>query len=115
MNGADNRKTFAGKLLAEGFGTSIQHIALASDDIFATARALTALGFQALPISRNYYDDLGARFGLEPEFPMRSGQRAFFMIATRTANTSRSTVAPSARASFSRSSSGAAPRADRAP
>ncbi len=68
MNGADNRKTFAGKFLAEGFGTSIQHIAFSTDDIFATAQALHARGFQALPISRNYYDDLEARFGLEPEF-----------------------------------------------
>lgn len=68
MNGADNRKTFAGKFLAEGFGTSIQHIAFATDDIFATAKALHARGFHALPISRNYYDDLEARFGLEPEF-----------------------------------------------
>jgi 4-hydroxyphenylpyruvate dioxygenase len=68
MNGADNRKTFAGKFLAEGFGTSIQHIAFATDDIFATAARLNELGFQALPISRNYYDDLEARFGLEPEF-----------------------------------------------
>lgn len=68
MNGADNRKTFAGKFLAEGFGTSIQHIAFSTDDIFATARALHDRGFRALPISRNYYDDLEARFGLEPEF-----------------------------------------------
>lgn len=67
MNGADNRKTFAGKFLAEGFGTSIQHIAFSTDDIFATARALHDRGFRALPISRNYYDDLEARFGLEPE------------------------------------------------
>ncbi len=68
MNGADNRKTFAGKFLAEGFGTSIQHIALATNDIFATAKALKANGFQALPISRNYYEDLEARFGLQPDF-----------------------------------------------
>lgn len=67
MNGADNRKTFAGKFLAEGFGTSIQHIAFSSNDIFATAKALQQRGFRALPISRNYYDDLEARFGLEPE------------------------------------------------
>ena len=68
MNGADSRKTFAGKFLAEGFGSSIQHIAFATNDIFATAERLKTLGFQALPISRNYYDDLEARFGLEPDF-----------------------------------------------
>ena len=68
LNGAENRKTFAGNFLAEGFGSSIQHLAFASDDIFETARVLAALGFQALPISRNYYDDLEARFGLDPDF-----------------------------------------------
>ncbi|MCM2293119.1 sugar phosphate isomerase/epimerase and 4-hydroxyphenylpyruvate domain-containing protein [Allorhizobium sp. BGMRC 0089] len=71
MNGADNRKTFAGKFLAEGFGTSIQHIAFETRDIFATAEALEKRGFQPLPISRNYYDDLEARLGLEPDFSDR--------------------------------------------
>ncbi len=68
MNGAENRKTFAGKFLAEGFGSGIQHLAFSTDDIFATAQALKQRGFQALPISRNYYDDLEARFGLDPDF-----------------------------------------------
>ncbi len=68
LNGADNSKTVAGKFLAEGFGTSIQHIALESDDIFKTAVQLKAHGFAALPIGRNYYDDLEARFGISPEF-----------------------------------------------
>ncbi|HBF29393.1 bifunctional sugar phosphate isomerase/epimerase/4-hydroxyphenylpyruvate dioxygenase family protein [Rhizobium sp.] len=67
MNGAENRKTFAGKFLAEGFGSGIQHLAFTTDDIFATAKALRQRGFQALPISRNYYDDLEARFGLDPD------------------------------------------------
>ncbi|MFB9910123.1 bifunctional sugar phosphate isomerase/epimerase/4-hydroxyphenylpyruvate dioxygenase family protein [Rhizobium paknamense] len=94
MNGADNRKTFAGKFLAEGFGTSIQHIAFASEDIFATARALNARGFEALPISCNYYEDLEARFGLEPEFSDalrassilydRDEQGEYFQIFSRT-------------------------------
>ncbi|MBB4952204.1 4-hydroxyphenylpyruvate dioxygenase [Agrobacterium vitis] len=68
MNGAENRKTFAGKFLAEGFGSGIQHLAFTTEDIFATATALKHKGFQALPISRNYYDDLEARFGLDPDF-----------------------------------------------
>jgi 4-hydroxyphenylpyruvate dioxygenase len=68
MNGAENRKTFAGKFLAEGFGSGIQHLAFTTDDIFATASALKSRNFQALPISRNYYDDLEARFGLDPDF-----------------------------------------------
>jgi len=65
LNGAENRKTLAGHFIAESFGSSVQHLAFACDDIFATAARLQALGFQALNISRNYYDDLEARFGLD--------------------------------------------------
>ena len=68
LNGADNRKTIAGRFLAESFGSGIQHLAFVSDDIFKTAEALASLGFTSLPVSRNYYDDLEARFGLDPEF-----------------------------------------------
>ncbi|MDK1378235.1 MULTISPECIES: sugar phosphate isomerase/epimerase and 4-hydroxyphenylpyruvate domain-containing protein [unclassified Sinorhizobium] len=71
MNGVDNRKTFAGKFLAEGYGTSIQHVAFATEDIFETTRILKTKGFQPLPISPNYYDDLQARFDLEPAFSDR--------------------------------------------
>jgi 4-hydroxyphenylpyruvate dioxygenase len=43
----------------------VQHLAFASTDIFATARAMQGLGFEALGIQPNYYDDLAARFGLD--------------------------------------------------
>ncbi len=67
LNGAENRRTLAGHFLAESFGSAVQHIAFGCDDIFATASSLKANGFRALSISPNYYDDLEARFGLEPE------------------------------------------------
>lgn len=67
LNGAENRRTFAGRFVAESFGSSIQHLALATDDIMATAARLQALGFEPLDISANYYDDLAARFGLAAE------------------------------------------------
>ncbi|MCM2476337.1 sugar phosphate isomerase/epimerase and 4-hydroxyphenylpyruvate domain-containing protein [Rhizobium sp. CG5] len=67
LNGAENRKTLAGHFIAENFGSSVQHLAFATDDIFATAEALKANGFKPLPISPNYYDDVEARFGLSPE------------------------------------------------
>ena len=67
LNGAENRKTFAGRFLSESFGSSVQHLAFATDDIFTTAEALGLRGFEALPISPNYYDDLEARFGLNPD------------------------------------------------
>ncbi|MBK0024432.1 sugar phosphate isomerase/epimerase and 4-hydroxyphenylpyruvate domain-containing protein [Ochrobactrum sp. S46] len=71
LNGAENRRTLAGRFIAETFGSGIQHLAFATDDIFATAAALKANGFPALEISPNYYDDLEARFGLDPEFTDR--------------------------------------------
>ncbi|MCU0906312.1 MAG: sugar phosphate isomerase/epimerase and 4-hydroxyphenylpyruvate domain-containing protein [Rhodobacteraceae bacterium] len=64
LNGAESHRTLAGAFLEESFGGSVQHIAFATDDIFATAGRLADLGFQALPIPANYYPDLAARFGL---------------------------------------------------
>jgi 4-hydroxyphenylpyruvate dioxygenase len=67
MNGAENRNTLAGRFIAETFGSGIQHLAFRTDDIFATAAALSTNGFVSLAISPNYYDDLEARFGLDPQ------------------------------------------------
>jgi 4-hydroxyphenylpyruvate dioxygenase len=66
LNGAENRKTLAGHFIAESFGSSVQHIAFATSDILAVAEAMQASGFTPLSISPNYYDDLEARFGLDP-------------------------------------------------
>jgi 4-hydroxyphenylpyruvate dioxygenase len=66
LNGAENRNTLAGRFIAETFGSGIQHIAFETDDIFATADALARNGFKPLTISANYYDDIEARFGLDP-------------------------------------------------
>jgi 4-hydroxyphenylpyruvate dioxygenase len=44
---------------------------MATDDIFATAKILRANGFEPLQISMNYYDDVEARFGLDPELADR--------------------------------------------
>ena len=71
LNGAENRRTFAGRFIAESFGSAVQHLAFETDDIFATAQRLKSDGFHPLEISRNYYDDLEARFGLDPEFSDR--------------------------------------------
>ncbi|QFY63864.1 sugar phosphate isomerase/epimerase and 4-hydroxyphenylpyruvate domain-containing protein (plasmid) [Rhizobium grahamii] len=71
MNGAENRRTLAGHFIAEKFGSGIQHLAFATDDIFATARSLRAQGFRSLHISPNYYDDIEARFGLDPDLTDR--------------------------------------------
>ncbi|MGW8380868.1 TIM barrel protein [Streptomyces sp. ODS28] len=44
-----------------------RHIALATEDIVATARAVRENGAELLPIPDNYYDDLGARWDLSPD------------------------------------------------
>jgi 4-hydroxyphenylpyruvate dioxygenase len=66
LNGAEARRTFAGRFVEETFGASVQHIAFATDDIFATAAALALRDFPLLQIGDNYYDDVEARFGLDP-------------------------------------------------
>ncbi|HMA15232.1 MAG TPA: 3-keto-5-aminohexanoate cleavage protein, partial [Kiloniellaceae bacterium] len=65
LNGAENRKTLAGRFITESFGSAVQHIAFRSSDIFATASKLAGRGFRPLEISANYYDDLAARFALD--------------------------------------------------
>lgn len=71
LNGAENRRTLAGRFISESFGSSVQHLAFATNDIFATAASLKTKGFTALSISPNYYDDVEARFGLDPDLADR--------------------------------------------
>lgn len=49
----------------------MQHIAFATDDIFATAAEMAGRGFPFLRIGANYYDDVEARFGLDPALTAR--------------------------------------------
>lgn len=67
LNGAENSRTLAGHFIAQSFGSAVQHLAFASEDIFKTVAAMKQNGFKPLSISPNYYDDIEARFGLEPE------------------------------------------------
>jgi 4-hydroxyphenylpyruvate dioxygenase len=78
LNGAENRRTLAGHFMAESFGSSIQHIAFSTGDIFRTAAALKENGFEALHIAGNYFDDVEARFGLDAELADRL--RAFNIL-----------------------------------
>ncbi|EHR53082.1 4-hydroxyphenylpyruvate dioxygenase/hemolysin-like protein [Saccharomonospora marina XMU15] len=43
-----------------------QHVAFATDDVFAAARAMRERGVPLLSVSDNYYDDLDARLDLDP-------------------------------------------------
>jgi 3-dehydroshikimate dehydratase len=71
LNGAENHRTLAGHFIAESFGASVQHLAFATRDIFATAAVLKANGFRSLVLSQNYYDDIEARFGLSGDLSDR--------------------------------------------
>ena len=67
LNGADSARTVAGRFVEERQAAGLQHVAFEAKDIFATAAALDANGFAPLPISPNYFDDVEARFGIDPE------------------------------------------------
>ena len=67
LNGVDTHRTFAGRFVSDTSGASVQHIAFATDDIFATAEKLMANGFDVLPIPANYYIDLKTRFDLDTD------------------------------------------------
>jgi 4-hydroxyphenylpyruvate dioxygenase len=74
LNGAENHRTLAGHFIAESFGASVQHLAFATNDIFASVSVLKANGLRPLAMSRNYYDDIEARFELAPDFADRLRQ-----------------------------------------
>jgi 4-hydroxyphenylpyruvate dioxygenase len=67
LNAASSERTrSAREALAHGRpGARVQHIALASADIFASMTRLRANGVRFVPISANYYDDLRARLDLD--------------------------------------------------
>jgi 4-hydroxyphenylpyruvate dioxygenase len=67
MNGSQSQRTQSSRFINEYFGSGVQHIAFATDDIVATAGKLKANGIEVLGIPENYYDDLEARIGLLPE------------------------------------------------
>ncbi|MEL7343869.1 MAG: TIM barrel protein, partial [Pseudomonadota bacterium] len=62
LNGAETHRTLAGSFAAKHFGSAVQHIAFSTDDIFAAAETLGKAGFDALPMTENYFADLAARF-----------------------------------------------------
>jgi len=67
LNGVNSHRTFAGRFLSDSYGASTQHVAFLCDDIAATARKLSANGFESLPIPESYYRDLAGEFHLEAE------------------------------------------------
>ena len=64
LNASQSRRTLSSRFLTELFGSGVQHIALATADIFATVERLRANGVALLQIPENYYDDLEARIDI---------------------------------------------------
>jgi 4-hydroxyphenylpyruvate dioxygenase len=64
LNASQSTRTQSSRFLNEYFGSGVQHIAFATDDIIATAARLRANGVETLRIPENYYDDLDARVDL---------------------------------------------------
>jgi 4-hydroxyphenylpyruvate dioxygenase len=93
LNGSASAQTLSARFLQGYMGAGVQHIALATDDIFHTAERLRESGLPMLSIPQNYYDDLEARFGLDEalvtklaEYGIlydREGNGEYFQMYTR--------------------------------
>jgi len=68
LNGSDAPHTRASRFVSSVRGPAVQHIALATGDIFGLAEILERRKFEVLPQSQNYYADVLARFDLDAEF-----------------------------------------------
>ncbi|WP_114945297.1 bifunctional sugar phosphate isomerase/epimerase/4-hydroxyphenylpyruvate dioxygenase family protein [Microvirga calopogonii] len=94
LNASQSRHTQSSRFLTDMFGSGVQHIALATTDIFATVEQLKVNGVEILPIPENYYEDLEARTDLSEEelsrlqagdiLYDRDGAAEFFQVYTKT-------------------------------
>ena len=64
LNASQSQRTQSSRFLSEYFGSGVQHIAFATNDIVATVARLQANGVALLSIPEDYYDDLEARVGM---------------------------------------------------
>ncbi len=76
LNAPHQGQSLTARFLADYMDAGVQHIAFATDDIFAASSALRANGMTMLRIPDNYYDDLDARFDLSGDLldRLRAGQ-----------------------------------------
>ena len=75
LNGSLAAQSLSSRFIQNYYGAGVQHIALACTDVFAAADAAIAAGLARLEIPRNYYDDLEARWGLDPALVERMAAR----------------------------------------
>jgi 4-hydroxyphenylpyruvate dioxygenase len=67
LNISESRETTTGRFLTTFSGAGVQHIAMSTTDIHQAIDQLTSRGAQFLPIPPNYYEDIGARWGLSDD------------------------------------------------
>jgi 4-hydroxyphenylpyruvate dioxygenase len=67
LNASQSQQTLSSRFLTDYFGSGVQHVAFATNDIVATVKQLQANGVELLAMPENYYDDLEARTDLSPE------------------------------------------------
>jgi 4-hydroxyphenylpyruvate dioxygenase len=67
LNVSESRETATGRFLTTYAGAGVQHIALATDDILHAVEQAVARGARMLTIPANYYEDIGAKWGLSDE------------------------------------------------
>ena len=84
LNVSQSRGTQMAKAIATQSGATVHHIAFACTDIFSTMETLKRNGATFVPISANYYDDLTARFDLDPAILVR--MRTLDILFERTAD-----------------------------
>ncbi len=92
LNGSSATRTLSNRFISEFFGSGVQHIAFACDDIFAAVAEMRQRGALFLRIPDNYYDDVDAKYGLDPALMSalrdnqilydRDGDGEFFQIYT---------------------------------
>jgi len=92
LNGSASPRTLSSRFISEFFGSGVQHIAFSCADIFATVGEMRARGASFLDIPDNYYDDVEAKYDLDPVTLAalrenrilydREGEGEFFQIYT---------------------------------
>jgi 4-hydroxyphenylpyruvate dioxygenase len=92
LNGSTATRTQSARFIDEFFGSGVQHIAFACTDIFAAVAEMRARGAGFLDIPDNYYDDLEAKYDLDPAILAalranrilydREGDGEFFQVYT---------------------------------
>ena len=76
LNGSLAANALSTRFIQNYFGAGVQHIAFATPDIFTAAENARAAGLPMLEIGPNYYEEIEAKFALDPELVARMARLA---------------------------------------